>query len=274
MSRLFDALENIEKREMNPDDNSDSLFPGSAAVQGNRNTSGRRWLFLTLICAFMVGAGTGGLFIMNFMDRPVRDTGPAVKAAQTSAENPAAPPPQQISEPAETCKTAVPAAESLAGGRTDPLKKEQQKIEMLVRSLPRPAEATGTPAIVNPVYKSGGHRRHTLQNTSPGPVESTPDAVNETLISSEGAFQPDVKRLLQQAEELRTAGHIRDAMAIYSALWKRTHSPLIANNLAAAMIVAEMPERARKILSEALRLNPDDPDLLYNLQVISSGNMK
>ncbi len=88
---------------------------------------------------------------------------------------------------------------------------------------------------------------------------------NQHMLKTSGIFSPDVKRMLQQAKELQDSGHIRQAADIYENLWNSTQNPLIANNFAACLIVCGKLKEARTVLKDALEIAPNDPDLLYNL---------
>ncbi len=94
---------------------------------------------------------------------------------------------------------------------------------------------------------------------------------NETLSSlgARGVFSATEKKLLQQAEELRSAGKIQAAMAIYRRLWNGKPTAEVGNNLAACYIISGRYHEARQVLERALKLSPGDPDLLYNLGLLS-----
>jgi tetratricopeptide (TPR) repeat protein len=76
------------------------------------------------------------------------------------------------------------------------------------------------------------------------------------------------KRLLYRAEILRKNGDIEDAAAIYEKIWRQTRNSQVGNNLAGVLILNRDLYKARSILNSIIKINPDDPDIKYNMSLL------
>ena len=77
-----------------------------------------------------------------------------------------------------------------------------------------------------------------------------------------------LKQWLHQAEELRRKGDWDGAISLYTRIWQQGQDPGVANNLAASLIFRKRFPEAQKVLKDALKLAPNDPDLLSNYQLV------
>lgn len=77
-----------------------------------------------------------------------------------------------------------------------------------------------------------------------------------------------LKQWLHQAEELRRKGDWDGAISLYSRIWQQGQDPGVANNLAASLIFRKRFPEAQQVLKDALKLAPNDPDLLSNYQLV------
>ncbi|OCC15087.1 hypothetical protein DBT_1573 [Dissulfuribacter thermophilus] len=96
----------------------------------------------------------------------------------------------------------------------------------------------------------------------------SPRAEEKITIKDPYASQKTLK-LIQLAEELRMSGDLNGSVNIYRRLWKETHSPLVANNLGAILILMGKYKEAKNLLETAIKLSPDDEDLKYNLRLVN-----
>ncbi len=90
------------------------------------------------------------------------------------------------------------------------------------------------------------------------------------LVSNPLILNTRQKRLLYRAEKLRKSGLKEQALDLYKKLWKRSHNPLIANNLAAMLMEKGLYHQARNILEQAVTISPEDNDLRYNLEQVKA----
>lgn len=72
------------------------------------------------------------------------------------------------------------------------------------------------------------------------------------------------KRLLEHAENLRLKKDFKGASEIYEKVWNEYQDTNVANNLGASLIVLGNYKKALLIFEQALRINPDDEELLFN----------
>ncbi len=82
------------------------------------------------------------------------------------------------------------------------------------------------------------------------------------------------KQLVQAAEESRNRGDFSEAARLYRMVWEESGDPLVANNLAASLMMLGKNSEALAILQQALEKHPGDTDLRYNLEIartLSSG---
>lgn len=124
----------------------------------------------------------------------------------------------------------------------------------------------------------------TRQKNNTQNQESTNDTnssfINQTAVTTatldtrvRGAAQPldDLSRwrksLLEQAETMRKKQQFHEAIAIYTKLWNETHDPMVANNLAGIYLLIEEPQNTLTILTEAIKISPQDEDIKYNLEL-------
>ncbi len=75
------------------------------------------------------------------------------------------------------------------------------------------------------------------------------------------------KQLLQAAEDCLKRDDFGEAARLYRLVWKKTGNPLVANNLAASLMMMDRNLEAVNILQEALQQHPGDTDLEYNLEM-------
>ena len=76
------------------------------------------------------------------------------------------------------------------------------------------------------------------------------------------------KRLLYRAEILRKNGDMEEAAAIYEKIWQQTRNAQVGNNLAGLLILNRDLDKARGILNSVIKINPDDPDIKYNMSLL------
>ena len=240
MSRLFDALESIEKRQNGRPGNWTTPFASEKGTP--KGGKGQFFLLLAAGLLLLVTATAGGVIYFNVDKTEVADL-----------------PPQPRLPDRDIGRTSIPAVAHSG-------KAKHLTSQAITHTSPGPASANAAGKSGLKVVKlaESTHRRRNRamaitqdQAKSPGPVKKRA-----------AIFSPDIKRMLQQAEELRDSGKIGDAERIYEKLWQRTRNPLIANNLAACLIISGELRKARRILEKALKLNPDDPDLHYNLKIL------
>jgi tetratricopeptide (TPR) repeat protein len=81
----------------------------------------------------------------------------------------------------------------------------------------------------------------------------------------------EYKRFLYRAEKLRIQGETTRALTIYKKAWKIKQKPALANNIAAILLQSNSYQEAEHFLLQALKLNPEDPDLQYNLNIAQQG---
>lgn len=79
------------------------------------------------------------------------------------------------------------------------------------------------------------------------------------------------KRLLHRAWQLRSKGEPAQALRLYKQAWHKSPNPAIANNIAAILIGMHSYREAEDYLHKALELAPDDPDIIFNLQIAVQG---
>ncbi len=72
------------------------------------------------------------------------------------------------------------------------------------------------------------------------------------------------KRLLEQAENLRAKKDFKGASEIYERVWNEYQDTNVANNLGASLIMLGNYRKALLIFEQALRIKPDDEELLFN----------
>lgn len=109
----------------------------------------------------------------------------------------------------------------------------------------------------------------------PQPVQSIPEKeIEKTILSRSDDLASRVrnKKMLYQAEQRRNQGDVTAAVKIYRKVWKIAKEPAVANNLAAGLLELEQYEEAALIIQQALVFSPDDPDLLYNLEIARTTN--
>ncbi len=272
MSRLFDALQSIEKRHGGKE-SPDIPFSGAAGGASPGQSRRRPWLLYAGIVILITATAAGGMFIMNMLEQTTarHDKAQQVQVAPRVIANtvPTAPP------AGARGITDLPPPESHGAGKA-PSRQNGRSARLAAAMSQDPADLLSRLPDSPHVSKRRERKRRTgavvpLQDSTRPPKKSpgSHTAVDGQVSRMPGLFSPEVKRMLQQAEELRTSGRVNDAANVYDALWRRTKSPLIANNLAACLMVTGQVDKAREILEKALKLNPDDSDLQYNLQAIS-----
>jgi len=74
------------------------------------------------------------------------------------------------------------------------------------------------------------------------------------------------KQMVQTAEECRNRGDFAEAARLYRKVWEKSGDPLVANNLAASLMMLGKNREALAILQQALERHPGDADLEYNLE--------
>jgi hypothetical protein len=79
------------------------------------------------------------------------------------------------------------------------------------------------------------------------------------------------KRLMYQAEKLRIQGDLSRALPLLKEAWEKEHDPDLGNNIAAILIGYEQYDEAEQYLRKALKLAPEDKDLLFNLEIVTQG---
>ena len=75
------------------------------------------------------------------------------------------------------------------------------------------------------------------------------------------------KQLVQTAEECRNRGDFAEAARLYRKVWEKSGDPLVANNLAASLMMLGKNREALAILQQALERHPGDADLEYNFEI-------
>lgn len=76
------------------------------------------------------------------------------------------------------------------------------------------------------------------------------------------------KKLIYQAESALKQNNSTLAIQFLQSSWDLVKNPAVANNLAALLIQQKKDQEALTIIDQALRLTPNDQDLLYNRQLI------
>ena len=271
MSRLFDALQSIEKRQGGKESPDIPFSDAAGASPGqDRRTP---WMLFAGIVILITATAAGGMFILNMLEQTTvrQDKAQQVQVAPRLLTKtvPTAPP------SGEKDITDLPPPESHGAGKA-PSRQNGRSAKLAASMSQDPADLLSRLPDSPHVPKSRARKKRTgaaaqLQDSTRHPKKSpgSHTAANRQVSRMPGLFSPEVKRMLQQAEELRTSGRVNDAANVYDALWRRTKSPLIANNLAACLMITGQVDKAREILEKALKLNPDDSDLQYNLQAIS-----
>ncbi len=288
MSRLFDALDSIEKRESAE---SEGRLPSFSNPCSSTAPSRRHGLLLLVAgVLIMVLASAAWVFFMRHgTGGPAGPGIPANMASTSILQNFTKEMAQASStrqhETARSVKQhaqgpAMPLNHGAAGpsASTDTLTKEtskevSQKISNEI-SHNREKRAHEPPARTSAMTsnRDTGKDTHTPkhQQDRNSAATSVSSWQKQRRLKTFGIFSADVKRMLQQAEELQNSGDIRQAADIYENLWDNTQSPLIANNLAACLIVCGRLQEAKAVLKSALKITPHDPDLLYNLSLVQS----
>jgi hypothetical protein len=271
MSRLFDALQSIEKRQ---DGKKSPDIPFSGAAGASPGQARRiPWMLFAGIVVLITATAAGGMFILNMLEQTTvrQDKVQLVQVAPRVIANSVSPAPPA----SERGITDLPAPKSVGAGKA-PSRQDGHSAKLAASMSQDPADLLSRLPDSPHVPKSIERKRRTgaaapLKDSSRSQKKSPRShaAPDGQVRRMPGLFSPEAKRMLQQAEELRTAGRVNDSAKVYDTLWRRTKSPLIANNLAACLMITGQVEKARKILEKALKLNPEDSDLQYNLKVIS-----
>ncbi len=265
MSRLFDALQNIEKRQSTGDSGPNMPFT-SAAETVHVNGRQRPWLTYGGIILLIIATALAGFFIVNMLGQTVRQ--------QTVLRKTEPAPHVAVPALGEKDIAGLPAPESVLNKTGDAPEKNHPRNHSgikphepaaLLSSLPDIPAGNSMPQTGHGTRKTDDYADVRLSTADSGQQTVTSKTVRTLPV----LFSPEVKRMLQQAEELRIHGRIKDASEVYEILWRRTKSPLVANNLAACLMISGNTEKAAEILKKALKLNPEDCDLKYNLDVLT-----
>ncbi len=258
MSRLFEALQSIEKRQSGGSSDPAVPFSGTAQTAPVQSRSRPLLLYAGIILLITATAGIG-VFIVNMLEE--------TSQKQITVKDPAMP----VAE--ETGIAGLPRPESVQHKTFDAVKSSRSG-KYSGRKVQNPAELLSTlPKVpAKKIVTQKGLNKHDKDSEVHVPSKAANSRVQavsrETVRPLPGLFTPETKRMLQQAEELRVHGRMKDAAEVYETLWRRTKNPLVANNLAACLMMSNNTKKARKVLEKALEQNPDDSDLRYNLQII------
>ncbi len=82
--------------------------------------------------------------------------------------------------------------------------------------------------------------------------------------------QTERKRLIYRAEKQRIQGNLELALKLYIQAWDIDGDAGVANNIAAILIGKKEYALAEEYLRHALKKEPDDRDLLYNLKIVTA----
>jgi tetratricopeptide (TPR) repeat protein len=113
-----------------------------------------------------------------------------------------------------------------------------------------------------PVASSGGGKQ--------------PEQASETMFGSleKERNHTQHKRLICRAEKLRLQGDAQAALGLYKQAWELEADPALANNLAAILIRQKEYREAERYLQKGLKLAPVDRDLLFNLNIVRSAQVR
>ena len=139
--------------------------------------------------------------------------------------------------------------------------------EMLhMRNLPDSFEDSkhaSSPYDVKKIPSTQKNNDKFVQNVAPQKADNQPAI---TAIVEDKSLK--AKKLIYQAETALKQNNSALAIQFLQSSWDLVKNPAVANNLAALLIQQKKDQEALTIIDQALRLTPNDQDLLYNRQLI------
>lgn len=284
MSKLFDALESLEKQAERPEVGIPVQFSPPEPVK-RRRPFGRVMVVLGLsIVTGIVLVGLAWQYRDGSFDlqRVLAPQPPVeqVKNEVTPLPSPPTPPSPAVAEPSPQAVSS-------------PLPADTQPSALADR-LPPPLPATKAksaekPVIAAPEQQIRDEYDDVLQfaeSVPPAKAETDPapgqvsKAVKTSLGTVAAPADPDprqeelarqaarIKKLIYQAEKARQQGDLVAAARFFETAWEIGGNPAVANNLAAIYIEQGQFDQAALLLARAVLLAPDDPDLQYNLNIV------
>ncbi|NDY42322.1 hypothetical protein G3N55_05630, partial [Dissulfurirhabdus thermomarina] len=218
MSKLFEALEKVERQREAGGGPAVPVPIGPAAPEGGPSRR-RPWLRAAVLGGLVLAAAGLTAAAAVLWWHPVV---PGAAPERARPARPAAPPPVTAANPAAP----------LPGSAAGPSRGGEE-------ATPAPP---GTPAVSSKGTPPPLPAATALPSPYAGPAAAPEPAGGAARQASEPAVPADPgawtrKALLQQAEEYRLAGRLRDAARLYRAYLAERPDPAVANNLAGVLIL-------------------------------------
>ncbi|MGB9711582.1 MAG: tetratricopeptide repeat protein [Dissulfurimicrobium sp.] len=283
MSRLFDALKELETREGG---GHETLHYLAERDDGERHAKRPVWVAPLLVVLFFVAVGLGFIVSINLWWR----VGAAGKTAVTGLNNishgKAANGTDNMAPSAQTQIRRIgrdKVAQSSAVQTVSPSMPSEDlknKVSMPTAALygfmaTKAGDTACEPyvgQIDHSIQKDARNRVYVSKEEDAVP-ENGATGVSRQRLPVAHISQPEnttdliQKSLIQQAEEYRLAGRMEDAVRLYRTIWRKTGDVDVANNLGAALLVLGRTKEAEQVLQEALKKAPADMDIRFNLNL-------